>query len=945
MVLKPEIRLEIDEGIDRKTLAQLRERFLTINRGRLSRAQEALPTRQQLVLQLLPLLFHVNHPLLPGYVSGSTPAGLCLYEPDDSVLLEVARLTRSFSYKRQRNAPTPIWSLFLMGSVGTVAHSDHSDLDIWVCHDPALPAEALAELSRKCELLTLWAASLGAETNFYLVNAQQFARGQRTSELSAEDCGSAQHFLLLDEFYRTAVHLGGRYPLWWLVPVDDELRYNEFCRTLIDKRFIRAEETIDFGHLAYIPPGEFIGAGMWQLFKGIESPYKSVLKLLLTEVYASEHPKVECLALRFKQAVYAGRLELDELDPYVMVYRRLEEYLAAPAERDRLELVRRCLYLKINQKLSRNSRYASWQRALVQRLATQWQWSERQLALLDSRSQWKVRQVLGERKQLVSELTYSYRFLSQFARQQQAEVQLNQRDLGVLGRRLYAAFERKAGKIEFINPGIAPDLAEDTLTLVRLDSEQYANEPQWALFHGILSANEAADYAPLKRSRDLINLLAWCQRNGVIDASTRLALHPGQTELNDPELTNLLNSLQHSFPLPFTPVVESALLEPARPVQILLLVNVGRDPLKHITQRNLQLTTARTDSLGYSGLKENLVLTFDQVTLNSWNELFVSRHDGPQALLDCLSDLLDSIPAGAPAPLLEVRCFSRNRGPAISQRLEELFQDALQCHLSEQPQRLLIQVQEQFHLLDWAYASPRPFHLHDRAELLEALSQPRPRFSPITLDRHALEDDELHLVLEMGRPNCVQVFYRREEELGTVYVLDEHNSLWTRQLACRDDISLLLPLQRFLQTVLYRRLNALPLDEIASPPEVLYYEMLPAPPLKAQRLERRNAPPSQSLTPFYQVQALVEPHPASGREHITLFCDDREFSELEYRSKVYQAAAQHILRQRQNGERYPCHLTDLDLSRLFSEAETQTVHYLRYKRDIEDTLNKALQRA
>ena len=80
-------------------------------------------------------------------------------------------------------------------------------------------------------------------------------------------------------------------------------------------------------------------------------------------------------------------------------------------------------------------------------------------------------------------------------------------------------------------------------------------------------------------------------------AWARLALHPGQTELNDPELTNLLNSLQHSFPLPFTPVVESALLEPARPVQILLLVNVGRDPLKHITQRNLQLTTARTDSL------------------------------------------------------------------------------------------------------------------------------------------------------------------------------------------------------------------------------------------------------------------------------------------------------------------------------------------------------------
>lgn len=75
--------------------------------------------------------------------------------------------------------------------------------------------------------------------------------------------------------------------------------------------------------------------------------------------------------------------------------------------------------------------------------------------MLDSRSQWKVRQVSAERRMLVNELTYSYRFLSEFARSEHAGSSLNSRDLGILGRRLYAAFERKAGKIEFINPGIA----------------------------------------------------------------------------------------------------------------------------------------------------------------------------------------------------------------------------------------------------------------------------------------------------------------------------------------------------------------------------------------------------------------------------------------------------------------------------------------------------------
>ncbi|TXI91429.1 MAG: adenylate cyclase, partial [Aquabacterium sp.] len=317
-----EIRPEIDDGIDRKVMAQLRARFLRVNAGRLERAMEALSTRQQLVLRLLPLLLHVNHPLLPGYVSGLTPAGLSGYEPGDDVLAEVQRLTRSFLYKPARGKPQqPIHGLFLMGSLGTLAQAEKSDMDFWVCHAAELPAELIGELQRKCALLEAWAATQGAEAHFFLVDPQRFTQGDREAQLTSDDCGTTQHYLLLDEFYRTAIWLGGRTPLWWLVPVYEEANYQTYTHALLSKRFIRADDVLDLGHLACIPPGEFIGAGMWQLYKGIDSPYKSVLKLLLTEVYASEHPQVECLSLRFKQAVYEGRLDLDELDPYIVVYR------------------------------------------------------------------------------------------------------------------------------------------------------------------------------------------------------------------------------------------------------------------------------------------------------------------------------------------------------------------------------------------------------------------------------------------------------------------------------------------------------------------------------------------------------------------------------------------------------------------------------------------------
>ncbi|MCY1490705.1 Adenylate cyclase, class-I [compost metagenome] len=666
-----------------------------------------------------------------------------------------------------------------------------------------------------------------------------------------------------------------------------------------------------------------------------------MLKLLLTEVYASEHPQVACLSLRFKEAVYANRLDLDELDPYMVVYRRLEEYLRERNETQRLELIRRCLYLKVNKKLSRppRNRSKSWQRLLLERLTAEWHWPHRQLAMLDSRSQWKVRQVLAERRALVNELTYSYRFLSQFARSERVISPLSSRDLGVLGRRLYAAFERKAGKVEFINPGIAPDIAEDTLTLVQCPSPEAGGETQWALFSGSLNALEWQDFAPLKRSRELIPLLAWCHRNGVIDAGTRLSLHPGTSDLTENELSNLLASLQQSFPQPLGQVDESALLRAAVPSAVLLLVNVGVDPLKQHSQKNLHMLTERTDALGYSGVRENLVVTIDQVVLNSWNEMLVSRYEGPDALLACLRDHLNSLPASGERPGLRVRCFCRNRAQAIGQRVQELFDDTQGLLGAAGVPRFLLQVQQRFHVLQLQPGQVSHASLADLPALVEHLGRDLPGYSPLQLDRHALEDQDLAVILPLGRPNCIQVFYRQLGEIAEISLLDENNALWRRRLPFHDEQSLLTPLHRFLQSLLYRRNALLPLDNSAAAPlpEIFYYEVV----RQGHQLEPRAAPSAAVSHPFYDVQAIVEPA-EPGQVHVTLYCNHREFSELEYGAGLFAAVARHILAQRRVPEPYPCYITDLDLSRVTGRGQAQTVHYLRYKVELEERLNRAL---
>ncbi|MDR7281517.1 adenylate cyclase class 1 [Pseudomonas corrugata] len=940
-----EIRPDLDEGIDRKVLSQLRARFLKLNEGRMARAMEGLSTRQQTVLTLLPLFFHVNHPLLPGYVSGSTPAGLSNFEPDANALAEAQRLTRSFSYKPRHgsNPPRPIHGLFLMGSLGTLAQADQSDMDVWVCHAPDLNESELAELRKKCQLLEVWAASQGAEAHFFLIDPTRFVLGERDNQLSSEDCGTTQHYLLLDEFYRTAIWLAGRTPIWWLVPVYEESAYDRYTHTLLSKRFIRADESLDLGHLAYIPPGEFIGAGLWQLFKGIESPYKSVLKLLLTEVYASEHPKVHCLSLRFKQAVFANQLDLDELDPYVVVYRRIEEYLKAQGEPERLELVRRALYLKVNRKLTGTSRTQSWQRSLLERLAREWGWDQRQLALLDSRSQWKVRQVSAERRALVNELNHSYRFLTQFARTERTVSLINKRDLNVLGRRLYAAFERKADKVEFINPGIAPDLAEDTLTLVQAPNKKEPGQTQWGLYNGSLTAQEWEHFAPLKRSRQLLELLTWCHRNGVIDSSTRLALHPGTSDLSEFELFNLLGSLQQSIALPLSTVAEEPLLRPSVPSEVLILVNVGVDPLKHHRDLNILMTTERTDSLSYAGVRENLVLTLDQVTLNSWNEVLVSRFDGAHALLDCLCAYLNNLPSGPQQPRLRVRCFCHNRAQFIARRVEEVIDAAQNLLLSNLNHRYLIQVQQHYHVLELVPGQVNHVAIATLPALIDYLGKEQTGYSPLHLDPMALEDHDLALILPMGQPECIQVFYRIFEDQADLYVLDELNALWQQRLPYHDEHSLLVPLQRFLQSIQYRRDALLPMD--AAQPlslDTLYYQLLPSGPGRARRVEARPAPQTPVNKPFYDVQAIIG-KAAPDKVQVTLYCNQREFSELEHGDQLFSVVAQEIVEQRRETERYRCYITDLDLSGLLGDSQSSSNLYLRYKADLERSLNEALE--
>src|SRR5690606_39570554 len=127
-----------------------------------------------------------------------------------------------------------------------------------------------------------------------------------------------------------------------------------------------------------------------------------------------------------------------------------------------LDLVRRCFYLKVCDGLShpKEEHSPDWRREQMAQLVAYWGWSPERLHHMDHRQEWKVEDVKVAHAELLEALMQSYRNLIQFARRNNISESINPEDIGILSRKLYAAFESLPGKVQRINLTIAPDLSE-----------------------------------------------------------------------------------------------------------------------------------------------------------------------------------------------------------------------------------------------------------------------------------------------------------------------------------------------------------------------------------------------------------------------------------------------------------------------------------------------------
>lgn len=663
-----------------------------LDKVRFERAISGTSQKFKQVFQTISLLLHLNHEKLPGYIENA-PAGIADFKLSD---YQQDFLIRQFDFTEQdiknslfsHRTCAPILGVYVMGSIASISQTSISDLDIWVCHLENISAAERNLLHKKMDALQQWALSLGIEINLYPMDQNRFRCFRYADPLTAENCGSAQYMLLLDEFYRSAIRLAGKPLLWLHLAVENEKDYENEVARLIEEKVINPDDWVDFGGLGAFSANEYFGASLWQLYKGIDSPYKSVLKILLLETYSSDYPDTYLIAQEFKARLLNGDKK-HHFDPYLTMLDRVTNYLIGLKDLQRLEFVRRCFYIKANEYNS-NVEKNTWRLSQLQNLARTWGWPKELVQELNQRACWKIKRVRESHNNLIKFLMFSYRHLVQFARKYKVNSSIMPQDISILTRKLYTAFEELPGKITLLNAMISSDLSEKNITFIEVKNNRTFKDG-WYLVNQKPDLSGFNHQRYMEYSESLNKLVAWAYFNRLL--TPRTDLHIFSPNVSQEKLRHFVADLRLSLPVSVPVVSNNELSHNCEIKNLVVAVNLTSDPTANLSEAKTSIVASDLFSFGPD--EKSLVGSIDLTYRNLWNEIRTLHFEGPNAILLALKVLSNKIYRGATPPKsVNVFCYSQYYQKTLRNIVTALVNKCIniQVGVSDAPQNNLLRV-------------------------------------------------------------------------------------------------------------------------------------------------------------------------------------------------------------------------------------------------------------
>ncbi|MFO8165217.1 MAG: class I adenylate cyclase [Desulfatiglandales bacterium] len=562
--------------------------FLNYSQMRRACAYELNPQNAPVAFEIIPVLLSLNETILPGYVSGGDEA--CgVYGIGSSKKLKTtidgyfpeARKKR-ISYQHHLITRPIIESLFIMGSIGTIAQNNKSDFDFWVCIDSEQSSNVdITILHEKTDKISYWCqVEFDMEVHFFIMDIKDIRRDD-FGKVDDESAGSSQKKFLKEEFYRTMLLVSGKIPFWWVVPPEtSQADYRQYWDDWMKKDVYDRDDFIELGCLDDVPREEFLGTTLWHLSKGIKNPFKALIKMAMMEWYLSDSFKGPLLCDVIKQRVFTGPRSLRDADPYLLMLETILEFYKEMDRVDRIQLLRKAFYIKTSPKITRLkliSPNPNYQTQVFKSLMSDWGWSVHLCENLNQIENWSYIRHLKFASKINTFFFSTYKQLREMLLEGERQI-INDHDLTLLGRKIHVLFAQHKDKLQ-LTPFIKKEGLYLEKCIFQLEQDR-SGKTCWHLYDATKYPFEkSGKKSIIFSSQRVARTAAWLVNNGLYDFSrTKVEMTPNPSGLNVNDLIDLLQHLQDYF-LPVLSYLKMGanLQEIAKHNQIMIVTDLEKD--------------------------------------------------------------------------------------------------------------------------------------------------------------------------------------------------------------------------------------------------------------------------------------------------------------------------------------------------------------------------------
>jgi adenylate cyclase, class 1 len=879
-----------------------KDAFLSWNKKSLDNLIEQYELDQQPALKVLPLLFQTNARSLPGYNGADTPAGIYGYKPEKTVIDAARQFYGKFSYQQEfvlKN--TIIESIFLQKNI------IDNQLSLWVVHIVKLKSDQIEELRNKLERIITWLKSRNINVSGHLLSVSRLAKKSKPQAV------------FLDDFYLESYLLAGKYPVWWLVPPEKETNYSEFVEYIKTARFVNEDEFIDIGSLSQLSPEDIIRLSIKYIQMVYQQSETSYLHLLLLRIKQYAWPEINGKAWLLKNKIYSSEKNIEELYAKHIVLELLQKAIDLSSTKEKHLMSQP----KMFGLLSKYAKHTSTD--ILDSLSTG--------LAVDIRGQ-EVVDYLLLYKALFFEIKLVY---SSIIKQYSIQAKEDNAKLTRQAQNMLAFVSESDGRVLVYNTMERPEFTLNRMLLRHIMKS--AVHDLWDLVIEL----EEGEEKKMQGFSSLLSLISWAWLNRIVDKSTQVSVDCPQRTIKQTEAYHLLEILTRNVnPDLINKTSKRAFEHEPKPLQSLLFLNLVTDE-SHL--QNIKSITSDDDPLSYGDGAENVITNCEQLIVFDWGDAYTRTYTDDGGVLQCLCDWMKYAPLLKGVRPKGLHSFGYGAGEStyLAQRVDQVYDELIQFFYQQKQLdgRFIVKMGNDYYCVEAEENELNSYKVGDVSALYTFLERGNKKFRPYSLERLALAETPLKEIFKRNKKNVVQIFFRVNNRLSETWILDEKGSLWFDQHAWFDRSSLVahwLYLMRNIRSRL-KKINyqnkELPLLEIQ---EVSSNQLggLDFSPVGAEAVSAERG--------FIDIHIKISPQ--EGVDKMSIICDGKDFDSSGYGDQVITECMLHTAERMIGEGRKPVYVTDINVPlRVFGVEERediQTLHFLKYKRNIEKKLNQVL---